>query len=465
MIAHNSSGPHPVYPETYYDTLVVSQDRQLFSQFTSFLREFEPERTPFLADDLTTFSGNEKNLSQCDVLICDLRSASPAVELGAYAVDCVPAETLAVGLTSDHDIPQETLCRQVNLRFSGIINNRKGWLANWNQISAIKQAWHNPLMVSRIEEVPVSDVLQMIASGCWNVVVHVTGYGMSTLPLLPNKACKGCISFYQGVPQTAWSWKSAGIQAMFDLLSLKKGILQVVKNLCAPTIRNVYLQTDEVLLSHAVALDESIIPPPEVPPPAVAPVPATTSENSTWWTVNGQRIIETLDRAMEQSFPFRVMNSEGLTDLSRNQHDSAMVIVYGSTEELAGFFSRCARGFSAEKLTGEQQFPVMRLGRSGEPCLYITGCVPSSDLHLMKKVPAIVLQPAELDSATAERLIKRDHSAVFTIGPATLPTATEASSANGSILAPMEPLPDCSRSWNGYTTMLRSVLTRLMSRN
>ena len=469
MMLHNSPIAHPVRPETRYDTLVVSQDRQLFAQFSAFLKEFEPDRKPLFADDTCTFSSFEKNLCQCDVMICDMRSSSSSVELGAHAVDCVPAEALVVGLTgSDHEDHHEVPGRQQNLRFSGILDNRKGWLSNWNQITAIKQAWHNPLMVSRIEEVPVGDVLQMIASGGWNVVVHVTGYGMSDIPLLPDKACKGCISFYRGEPQTAWSWDSAGMQAIFDLLSLKKGILQVVKNLCTPTVRNVYLQTDEILLSHAVALDESFmaslgIPVPSTRSPVSAPRanPGTKNGKTTWWTVNGPRFIAILSETSPGSFPVRVMHREELHRIPVDQTDANMLLLYGSTELLSDFFSLCARGFSAEKISGGDRFPVIRLGRSGEPCLYIAGTIPSERISSGKKLPAVILNPGELNTETCGELLGCGHCAILPAG--TLPVLPDGPTEAGDCDPPVMSLPACDMSWQGVSGLLHATITALMT--
>ena len=251
MIVHNH--PSSVSHQTvrHVDTLLVSRDLTLFKQLSSFLKEFEPERTPVLIDNRASFAAFEDSLKQCDVMICDIRTNYAEFELGASAIECVPVHALTIGLTDDNRCDQEVLGWPQHLRLGGIIDNRNGWFANWHQIVAIGQAWHNPLMVSRIEEVPVSDVLQMISTGRRNTIVHIEGYGGGEQPATKAAPLLGCISFYQGEPQTAWSWRNAGIEAIFDLLSIKQGILQVIKSLCAPTIRNVFLQTEEILLAHA----------------------------------------------------------------------------------------------------------------------------------------------------------------------------------------------------------------------
>ena len=148
-----------------YNTLVISHDRQLFTQLSSFLKEFEPDRKPLLADDVDAFTAHENSLNQCDIMICDIRSKFAAAEIGTQAIKHAPTDILSIGLTSGQEYSQEILKLPQNLRLAGILNIQSGWRSNWHQISAIKAAWHNPLMVSRIEEVPVSDVLQMISSG------------------------------------------------------------------------------------------------------------------------------------------------------------------------------------------------------------------------------------------------------------------------------------------------------------
>jgi hypothetical protein len=464
MILQNTSQTPLKMHEPMYDTLVVSYDHRLFSQFSAFLREFEPDRKPFLVDDPGSFTSNEKSFNQCDVLICDMRGSGA---LGAYAVDCVPSETLAVGLASTLDCPEDTLCRQQNLRFSGIIDHNNGWFSNWNKITAIKQAWHNPLMVSRIEEVPVSDVLQMIAAGRWSVVVHITGYGMSSLPLLPDRTYKGCISFYQGVPQTAWSWNSAGIQAMFDLLSLKKGILQVVKNLCTPTIRNIYLQTDEILLSHAVALDESgmlaAVANEPVHQAMPDPVPAKTDperENTSWWSINGKQLMTTIAEASDRSFPVRMMTGEEIFRIQREQTDAQLLLLYGSAGILSDFFSHCARGFSSEKMNTGNCFPVIRLGRSGDPCLYIAGSFPSDDTFTGKDIPAIFIS----SDSSAELCLdpyRRGHSAVLQAGSPT-PEREQAESGFTRFSFPkVKTLSGFEHTWQGYAALLQEAATTL----
>ncbi len=400
MITGNHAIPPQGSPDHDFDTIVVSEDHTLFRQFSSFLREFEPDRKALLADRESSFNAFGEIFDQCDVMICDIRSAN-AARLGVYAVEHASAGTLSIGLVGGQDHPQEEILRlPQNLRFAGFIDNIEGWRSNWDRISAIRQAWRNPLMVSRIEEVPICDILQLVSSGKWNVTVHIEGYRRP--PDSPaEEPLRGCISFCQGEPLTAWSWRNAGIEAVFDLLSFRHGVLQVLKNRCTPVIRNIFLHTEEILLSHAVALDESAIqvydgpnndryspsaPGETIPESATSlifrssetnPLPAGLPGKTSWWTIHGKRVIEIISTAQPRSFLLRWMSPEELRRVARDRKDAEFFTLFGRSDALAGVFDTLARDFSSEKLYSGTALPVMRLGRSKEACLYITGCTPS----------------------------------------------------------------------------------------
>ena len=483
MIFNDPTPPLPGRQTSRYDTLVVTQDTSLFNQLSAFLNEFEPDRRLLLANDITALDAVEPDIDNCDVMICDMRSPYVSAELGSYAMDRVSDETLSIGLTSEYEASRELLSRRQNLRFSGIIDSRKGWLTNWNQITAIRKAWNNPLMVSRIEEVPVSDVLQMISSGRWSVVVHITGYGMSPqISLMPEKEFKGCISFYQGEPQTAWSWNSAGVQAMFDLLSVKKGVLQVVKNVCTPTIRNIYLQTDEILLSHAVALDESILPAfgrqtTATPEPAVHPrslsaekdmtspavPPPSESGHASWWAINGKQLITTIENTPPQSFPLRWMNPVELTGIMRDRQQNGILIILGATDTISRVFSACTRGFSADKMDAGDRFPVMRVGRFLDECLYIAGCSPSTSFDPRNAVPAVVFGYQGLDASKFDELRNGRYSPLFTVAGNVTDQLPKESFADDAGRSPVHSLPACDHSWKQLSLLLRSAITTLMT--
>ena len=379
-----------------YTTLVVSRDHSLFRQFSSFLMEFEPDRKPFLADHVVPPEKFNSIMKTCDMMLCDIRPDFTTSDLGLYTMQCAPERTLTIGITNDAHISDEILGLPQNVRLAGIIDTTRGWYSNWKQITTMKQAWNNPLMVSRIEDVQVYDILQMISSGQWSNVVYIEGFtGEETFPST-RSPLRGGISFYKGEPQTAWSWRSTGIEAMFDLLSIKHGILQVMKNLCLPTIRNIYQHMDEILLSHAVAQDESSISCPvdkktsclqdqSSPGPVVSnslpsddepennPVDAKKVPPDNFWKIIATAAAAQFEHASPQSFPCRWMEENDLKYIAQKHQNVEFLVIYGNESSLVSIFTSCAKKFSSQKFHNESQIPVMRIGRSGHPCLYIIG--------------------------------------------------------------------------------------------
>ena len=83
MIVRNHRSPVTRQTGRQFDTLLVSRDHTLFKQLSSFLKEFEPERTPVLIDNRASFAAFEDSIQQCDVMICDIRANYAEFELGA----------------------------------------------------------------------------------------------------------------------------------------------------------------------------------------------------------------------------------------------------------------------------------------------------------------------------------------------------------------------------------------------
>ncbi|MCX7727643.1 MAG: hypothetical protein N2053_12450, partial [Chitinispirillaceae bacterium] len=184
-----------------YDTLLISQDYDLFKQLISFLREFAPERKPILIDNLSSLSAFENSLNSCDIMICDISTNFTSPELTSFALESVSKKTLSVGIVNNYEKYKEILNHPLSLKLAGIIDNKNGWVTTWRKISALKKAWDNPVMVSRIEEVQVSDILQMIAACRWSSIVFIEGY-TENIPSRNEKPLRGSISFINGVPHT-----------------------------------------------------------------------------------------------------------------------------------------------------------------------------------------------------------------------------------------------------------------------
>jgi|GEM_PF-5395516 len=465
-----------------FNTLVISPDHTLFRQFSSFLKEFEPERSPVLIDTTSSLSSVQHILEQCDVVLCDIRSNLSVIELGSSEMKRIPLNTLSIGLINNNECSSDVLNQPQHLRLGGIIDDRNGWLANWHQIAALRQAWYNPLMVSRIEEVPVSDVIQMISSGRWNTIVHIEGLSavQSGKDNLAGHQVHGCISFFQGQPQTAWSSQSAGVEAMFDLLSIRQGILQVIKNISAPTIRNVFLHTDEILLSHAVTIDESTYikaantkqPSPEGPQthqttllsePSVAPAVNDTSAATGWWKTNGPDLIETIINAKPRSLPLRWMSDVELSRLDLDRSDSEVLFLYGNMKFTGMVFARCARSeFNPEKFRSTKPFPVLRLGK--ERCLYIIGLDPAADCISAQNHCAVLFRmPEETDIPKQLRL--KNHTQALLITDQNRDSIPEDCFTDLIDINQYNIQSSSECPWQDLTKLLKDIFSTLMKRN
>lgn len=431
-----------------YDTLLISQDYDLFKQLISFLREFAPERKPILIDNPSSLSAFENSFNSCDIMICDISTNSTVPELTSFALDSVSKKTLSVGIVNSYEKCKESLAHPLTLKLAGIIDNKNGWVTTWRKISALKKAWDNPVMISRIEEIHISDILQMIAACRWSSIVFIEGY-TENMPSKNEKPLRGSISFLNGEPHTAWSWKNIGVEAIFDLLSIKEGFLQVMKNLSPTPVRNVYLQMDEILLSHAVSIDEQLalsqnncpnisLPVLEehisLPPSTKSLILETLSQNKQEPEISklgkndllqlkskdNNIIIDTIKKSTPHSFFLRWMNEEELRRiidmlLSQGEETSNCIVCYGNEHVLSRFFSSCAKGFAADKLQSKLWIPVMRCGVSLDKCLYFAGLDLDEEYSYLNTLPCMVFISSSSDWEEAERKIFNRHKKIFVL--------------------------------------------------
>jgi uncharacterized protein len=166
---------------------------------------------------------------------------------------------LAIGLIDGPVLDETTLSLPACSRLTDFVNMQESWSDIGRHISDIRYSWGKPLMMSKIEEVPISDILQMIAIGRWNAMLQIQG--RNVLSKTPGKRTvermRGNIYFWNGEPLAAWSSLHEGVQAVCDLLSLKQGILKATRPLSPPPFRNIRMDMQDILMSYAVNLDES----------------------------------------------------------------------------------------------------------------------------------------------------------------------------------------------------------------
>ena len=89
--------------------------------------------------------------------------------------------------------------------------------------------------------------------------------------------------------------------------------------------------------------------------------------------MNGNQIIKVISDAPPQSFLLRWMTNDEIERIEREQDNAEFYTIFGSDAMLVKLFGACAKGFSSRKLHDTSRIPVMRLGRSGDACLYLIG--------------------------------------------------------------------------------------------
>ncbi len=423
-----------------FDTLIISYDHLLFDQMSNFFHQNNMDRTVKISHDSSELEPIELWLGKCEILICDIRSDDSMLKTATQLIDNAPIHMIAVGLSNGVTLQKDVLSSPGSVRLAGIVNMQEGWENIWRHISSIKFAWNNPLMMSKIEDVPVSDILQMISIGQWNAMVQIQGRTTASKELNKNgndRIC-GSIFFWKGDPISAWSSLHNGIQAVCDLISLRQGILRIIRPLSASPFRNIQTSMQDILLSYAVSIDELLKQPltqavnneieieetQVVAPsssnlqffrdanavnaidvtPSVEPQSAsiqssedasadTAAEKSVfrqpssfihpWWSTNLSSLNNILVTIEPRSLPVRWMKTNDIEFLTLPNTQSEFLVFRAPRQFLLPMLRLCARDFTTNKLD-EEWVPVLRLGLRQKANLYIacleidSACTPLS---------------------------------------------------------------------------------------
>jgi hypothetical protein len=438
-----------------FDTLLLSDDRELFEIMTGFLQKNEPERSLKLSQNLSELHPIEFTLRKCDILLCDIRSNVALIEMGGQLVESASMQLMPIGLCDSTPLQKDLLTLPFCFRFADIAKMNADWKNIWGQIVGIKFAWNNPLMLSKIEDVPVSDVLQMISVGRWNSMVQINGRVSKYInnELVGSERMRGNISFWNGAPHVAWSSFHAGIDAIYDLLSVKNGVLQVIRLTKPPYIRNIQREMQDILLSFAVLFDETLEganlgieeinqpiqtgpiaeqgkvsaePPPEFSNLNAeekqtaynAPISAFKSRDllDSWWCQDFDSLRSALANTEPRSLPLRWMNDDDIQRLTISDSQSKFLILRAETEFLISMLGLCARGFETEKLKSSW-IPVVRLGRFQKTNLYLVCIETAAPCDSLKKYPCVFYSRMEDLESKIGFIANAGHPAVIFLVP------------------------------------------------
>jgi hypothetical protein len=392
-----------------FNTLVLSKDHNFFDEIVGHLSHNAIERTLKLSHNLTELQPIELWLSKCDILICDFRKNDYSLlEIATLLVESSPIQLVAIGLV-DGPLTDNTISSTC-VHFTEFISMQDGWKSIWNHILKIKHSWDNPQIVSKIEDAPVSDLLQMIASCQWNSIVQIQGRVVTLVSDRSEKKTveriRGRIFFWKGKPIAAWSSRNLGVPAVCDLLSLKQGNLRVSRLIQIPSFRNIQIDIQNILMSYAVSLDEldnqSLSPVAET---QVCAVPLQVSSDSieeirkieaettesfqplpflhSWWAEDIVPLCEALINIEPNSLPLRWMKPHELKNLMFHPNTQSEFLVFRAPQQfLTSMLNFCTHDYAENKFNNGW-IPIVRLGRHQKLYLYMACLeIPTTCLSL-----------------------------------------------------------------------------------
>lgn len=238
--------------------LFLSKEQYLFNLLKEHLAALSLDFSLFISSDLSNLEPIDQSLSRCEVIVVDGSLGRFALDTARRALHVIPDYSIVVGVYTDEASRRVFYDWHGLYHLSAVLDIGNGWGKPWKAIMEIRNAWHRPIMVSHIDDISVSDVLQMIADGQWSSQVNMRGTAIFNRKgnIYVKEGVRGCITFNQGRPTNAWSSESVGVQAIHDLLSLISGELFVVRPPNMTTNRNVNNSIQEIIFRYTIEQDE-----------------------------------------------------------------------------------------------------------------------------------------------------------------------------------------------------------------
>jgi hypothetical protein len=378
-----------------------STKRPLYEDFSSLLQSQNSGHTARFIDTNENFPADVEAFRKCDMVLCDMNETILFKSETTGLIERVPAIVPMIGLETADTLSATFAEYPSYLRLAGIASLKKGWGAAWEKIVEMRKAWKSPYMHSRIEDVSPSDVLQMIGVSQWTAIVRIEGTQMNASDTggRGGGTIKGCISFCKGLPDCAWSNNHSGMEAIWELLSLRHGVLDVVRRIWSGCIRNIHSTIEEILIAHALGVDESY---PETGSDRVTPAAPLPSPVIRWpehgpkrtldgfWNRNRAAIARMLATADSGPFPLRLMKWRELERLVVSEIQTLFLIVYGDGPFVQGYMEYFSNDIGSDRLSSEA-IPVIRLGKIGHAGLYIIGLrTLDTGMRILNRFPFII---------------------------------------------------------------------------
>ncbi len=375
------------------------------------------------------------------LVLCEPGFDVRLLEAAAWTIDVTEAFAPVYVLRCSDDAARPLTGCPGFLRVCGVVNYTKGWSDAWKRLSGLWAAWRSPFLSSRIEDVSVSDVLQMVGVGGWTCAVRIDGAAGRHALEERREATRGCLYFSKGVPEYAWSSGHAGSEAVKELLAVRHGALHVFRRAWAPPLCNLKATVEELLLAHAVEQDEStagvetdagvgvrigsvreemisgrrndLSPDEEELSCGMSRAEHGNGDNSPdaavrpldqWWRAESRTIGSAFRTCTGKPFPLRWMSHRELMRLITDRERRRFISLVGERTFLERVIEHCA-GDADRSMFDTAAVPVLRVGRFDSVCLYVVGLLGESEVPVLPEYsPCIAYAPSEEVAAKIRRM-------------------------------------------------------------
>lgn len=233
--------------------LYLAGQNRSFKKFQKFLRDQSIDCNLVLSNSIFEIQQYDSFLEKCDLIICELFYNRILIEDAAELFDKLHPQSFILGLTQDDTIPIEMYETSAALRLTDIIKINLGWKRIWKKIEEALHFYTTSALSLRINEIPVSNLLEMVENSKWTSIITIHDYSFS----LTSGNIRGCIYFRRGQPEMAWSSDNFGERAIYDFLSLTEGYAHVYHTPQGHFVRNVTRSIQQIMMTYYIREDEN----------------------------------------------------------------------------------------------------------------------------------------------------------------------------------------------------------------
>jgi hypothetical protein len=395
----------------------LSNKRPLYEGLSSFLQSRHSMFEAQFIDAADSASVERFEPDLCEILLCDINDINLLQSHAGSLFDRVPAVAPLIGIDAATGAQIGFSEPSCYVRLAGITSLKKGWNDAWDNIVEMHRVWKTPIMHSRIEDVSPSDVLQMIGVSQWTAVVRVEGCRSESITdnVPDTRVIKGCISFSKGIPDCAWSTHHIGMEAILELLALKSGVLDVVRRIGPGRMRNVRGTIEEILITHALGMDESIpdtamevvhSSPQNPPPPIHWPEQGPKHTLDGFWKKNRDAITASFRPLESRICPLRMMKWRELERLVVSEIQTQFLVFFGDAGFIHDHMRLFAHALVKDKIA-DDMIPAIRIGKIGHSVLYLIGIREfDTSMRVLSRFPFIIHRDHEGFSDRLSMILK-----------------------------------------------------------